>query len=247
MQFTQTIDPKWGQWLNILAFVLSGLAMASWWQDFFTAKEVAAGIGIMNLVVSTINFVLHGMPTSVIQTTRVIIIALLFGALFYAGNAHAQGNKVGGGGSVSSAHIQKGPLSGTITSALNALANLVNEDEQGALTLSTQIPGLQDYVGQACWSKIALIGQVVKAHPVPVTLQVATDIEALRLVGMALNNICADPNCGSMWNDAQNVATAINPVPLPLSFTSICAKVPVLSTLKASALPASPSPVPASK
>lgn len=57
-----TLSPLWGQWLNILAFVLTGLAMASWWQDWFTAKEVMTIVGFMNLTVSTINYVLHGIP-----------------------------------------------------------------------------------------------------------------------------------------------------------------------------------------
>ena len=62
MQFTYAIDPRWGQWLALVSFILSALAMASWWQDFFTAKQVAAGVGVMNLTVSAINYVLHGMP-----------------------------------------------------------------------------------------------------------------------------------------------------------------------------------------
>ncbi len=62
MQFTYAIDPRWGQWLALASFILSAVAMASWWQDFFTAKQVAAGVGMMNLTVSAINYVLHGMP-----------------------------------------------------------------------------------------------------------------------------------------------------------------------------------------
>lgn len=99
MQFTGTIDPKWGQWLSLIAFILSGLAMASWWQDFLTAKQVAAVVGVMNLTVSALNYVLHGMPApasaALPPAPRMPIIALLIGGvlilgLLQGGTAYAQ-------------------------------------------------------------------------------------------------------------------------------------------------------------
>jgi opacity protein-like surface antigen len=95
MQFTTVIDPRFGQWLNIAAFFLSALAMASWWQDFLSAKQAAAAAGSMNLVVSTINYVLHGMPAPVaqaVQATKTLLIllaALLLALIFQAHVARA--------------------------------------------------------------------------------------------------------------------------------------------------------------
>lgn len=135
-----------------------------------------------------------------------------------------------------------------IGTALNSLAKLVQDDGTASVKLSTSIPELQDYVGEACWTQIALIGKVVKAHPIPPTFKIATDIEALRLVGMSLNKICGNPNCGQMWTDAQNVANAINPGVLPVSLPSICSKIPVIGTLPQSAVTApAQSAVPAAK
>jgi len=131
-----------------------------------------------------------------------------------------------------------------IGTALNALATLVQNDGTASVQLSTAIPELQDYVGQACWTQIALIGKVVKAHPIPLTLKIASDIEAMRLVGMSLNKICANPNCGQMWTDVQNVANAINPTVLPVSLPSICSKIPVIATLPQSAVSPTVSAVP---
>jgi hypothetical protein len=92
MQFTYQIDPRIGQWLALASFVLSMLAMASWWQDFFTAKEVAAGVGVMNLSVSAINYVLHGMPPLALPkpVKALVLFALAFLALNLATPAKAQ-------------------------------------------------------------------------------------------------------------------------------------------------------------
>lgn len=96
MNFATSIDPKWGQWLNVLAFFLSGLAMAGWWQDFMTPQHAAAVVGLTNLVVSTLNFVLHGMPgptdyRAIEKAAAAIIIALVvFGTLLSGGQAFAQ-------------------------------------------------------------------------------------------------------------------------------------------------------------
>ena len=91
MQFTYAIDPRWGQWLALASFILSALAMASWWQDFFTAKQVAAGVGVMNLTVSAINYVLHGMPpvSNAVKAVLAFFAFLLVSLLLLAMPAHA--------------------------------------------------------------------------------------------------------------------------------------------------------------
>jgi hypothetical protein len=103
-------------------------------------------------------------------------------------------------------------------------------DIAGAQTLSTQIPGLQDPVGNACWSQLGPVQALIKLHPLPVTLKVASDIEALRLAAIAMNQVCANPNCGQMFVDATNAAAAISGAPIPVSVSSLCAKVPVIGT-----------------
>lgn len=126
---------------------------------------------------------------------------------------------------------------GALSKATNDLAALLNDlaDFSDAATLATEIPALQDNVGAACWAQFSPIQALIKLHPLPVTLKAATDIEALRLLGIALNQVCSNPNCGSMWNDAGNAANSIAGVPIPVSLTSICSKIPVISTAAAAA------------
>jgi hypothetical protein len=121
---------------------------------------------------------------------------------------------------------------GSVQDFLTTLADI-----SGAITLSTQIPSLQDPVGNACWQQFAGIAALIKAHPLPLNLKVASDIEAARLLAIALNQICANPNCGQMWVDASNTANALVGAPIPMSLASVCAKVPVIGT---NAVPTSP-------
>lgn len=121
-------------------------------------------------------------------------------------------------------------------SAINLLANLA-PDIDAAIALSTSIPVLQDPVGNACWQSFNGLAQVIKAHPIPLTLKIATDMEAARLVHLALNQICANPNCGQMWLDLQNAQTALAIAPLPFTFSSLCAKVVVIGQVPVAAAP----------
>ena len=114
-------------------------------------------------------------------------------------------------------------LQSTISTALSNLADI-----DGAVALSTSIPGLQDPVGNACWSSLAGVQALIKAHPLPLTLKAASDFEALRLATIALNQMCANPNCGQMWQDVQNTAASIAGLPIPVSLAAICSKVPIV-------------------
>jgi hypothetical protein len=114
-------------------------------------------------------------------------------------------------------------------------------DISSAITLSTQIPGLQDPVGNACWLQFNGIGELLKVHPSPVNLKLASDWEALRLLAIGLNQVCANPNCGQMFVDATNAVSALAPIPSGLSLQSICAKIPVIGT---SAVPTAAAPAP---
>lgn len=138
------------------------------------------------------------------------------------------------------------------------LADFVSSDAGGAATLATQVPNLQDVNGRACWIKMQDAGAIFQAHPVPVTLKAMTDFEALRLLQMTANNLCAYTPCTVVFSDGANLATAVasavggaltsNAVP---SLTQLCARIPQISpmlpaavTAIAAAPPPSPTPMP---
>ena len=114
-------------------------------------------------------------------------------------------------------------------------------DISGAITLSQQIPALQDPVGNACWLQFNGIGELLKIHPSPLNLKLASDWEALRLLAIGLNQVCANPNCGQMFVDATNAVGALAPIQNGISLASICSKIPVIGT---SAVPTSAAPAP---
>jgi hypothetical protein len=120
-----------------------------------------------------------------------------------------------------------------LTAAAKQIETLL--DTADAIKLATAVPSLQDTVGAACWKSFDGLSQVLKAHPLPVTLKLAADIEAMRLTAMALNQICTNPNCGQMWTDAANTASALSVAPLPFSLTSLCSRVPAIGALAAAA------------
>ena len=122
-----------------------------------------------------------------------------------------------------------------ITKFLTDLADI-----SGAITLSQQIPALQDPVGNACWLQFNGIGELLKIHPSPLNLKLASDWEALRLLAIGLNQVCANPNCGQMFLDATNAVGALAPIQNGLSLASICAKIPVIGT---SAVPTAAAPI----
>src|SRR5215475_2758569 len=57
------------------------------------------------------------------------------------------------------------------------IAKFADTDAASAATLATQIPALQDGHGQRCWKAMGTFTAVVKAHPIPVTLNAMTDLE----------------------------------------------------------------------
>jgi hypothetical protein len=52
---------------------------------------------------------------------------------------------------------------------------------------------------------------------------------------MALKQICTNPNCGQMWTDATNAASALSITPMPFSLQSLYSKVPAIGTPQAAA------------
>lgn len=135
------------------------------------------------------------------------------------------------------------------------LADFIASDPTGAAALATQVPGLQDTNGKACWTKMQDAGAVFQAHPVPVTLKVMTDFEALRLLQMTANNLCSYTPCTVVFSDGANLAVAAasavggaltsNSVP---SLTQLCARIPQMSPQMSAAVItalAGPTPTPA--
>jgi hypothetical protein len=111
-------------------------------------------------------------------------------------------------------------------SIITIIQNWADRDVQAAIALATSVDGLPDPVGAACWRTWASAGGVLKAHPLPLTLKLATDVEAARLVAMAIKKVCMDPNCSQVWNDIQNQVTALAIVPLPVQLASVCSRIP---------------------
>jgi len=131
----------------------------------------------------------------------------------------------------------------TIMSAISKpfqdLADFVNSDAAGAAALATVVPGLQDTNGQACWLKMQDAGAVFKAHPVPITLKIMTDFEAIRLLNMTANNLCSYAPCTVVFADAANLVTSVSSavggvitsgIQIP-SLTTLCARIPQISPM----------------
>lgn len=114
------------------------------------------------------------------------------------------------------------------------IADLITTDTGDAIKLSTEIPALQDGNGQACWRSLQQFADVVKAHPIPLTFHVATDIEALRLLSMATNNVCKNTACTQVFTELANGVQQLAPInasfPVP-SLTALCAKVPQVAVV----------------
>jgi hypothetical protein len=111
-------------------------------------------------------------------------------------------------------------------SIITIIQNWADQDVQAAIALATSVDGLPDPVGAACWRTWASAGGVLKAHPLPLTLKLATDVEAARLVAMAIKKVCMDPNCWQVWNDILNQVTALAIVPPPVHLASVCSRIP---------------------
>ena len=236
------LAPSIAIWLNILYAILTGLSAAALQTaGVSNANEVVA---IAALIAMPINVILHAYsspqpgplvnlppppaaPTTTAKSPFLIgLLALVLLALAIAlapHHAHAQGRRALG-------------------NPLNLLGSWADQDVQAAIAASTAFPSLQDNVGQACWTQISTLAALVKAHPLPATFHLATDIEYARLDQAALNEICRNPSCAQVWSDMANNAQALSVLPLPFSFTSLCAKVPVVGL----GLPA-PTPAPSSK
>lgn len=141
-------------------------------------------------------------------------------------------------------------FSGSAQSVANALAqpfddiaNFIVNDNTQAVALATAIPALQDGNGQQCWIAMQSFADVVKAHPIPATLKIASDIEALRLAEIAANKVCGNSACTQVFADLTNTVQAASPTPLPIpSLNSLCSKVPQIAVVPPVANPVTAAP-----
>ena len=145
-----------------------------------------------------------------------------------------------------------GPLS-ILAKPFQDLATLIAKSNADAITLSTAIPTLQDTNGQACWNTGQAFAQVIEKHPIPLTLEATDDIEGLRLLNMAANQVCASAACQIVFSDLANQATAVAALATPIggqlinipSLSTICAKIPQISPMLPGSATVPPTAAPA--
>jgi hypothetical protein len=131
------------------------------------------------------------------------------------------------------------------------LVNIIGDDVANAIAESTIVPAIQDGHGQQCWIALRNFSSVAKAHPLPLTGQAATDLEALRLYGIATNQLCANVHCTQTFSDFKSMAQAVaantagplgtqvvNGLP---SLQDVCSKVPQIALVDP-ILPVPPAP-----
>ena len=111
---------------------------------------------------------------------------------------------------------------------LNALGAWATADVDAAIGAATKYPGVQDQVGAQCLGEIKVLAMMIQDHPLPATFHLATDIEYARLVQGEMNKLCRVAACAQVWSDMANAAKSLQIIPMPLSFASLCSKVPVV-------------------
>ena len=129
------------------------------------------------------------------------------------------------------------PLGGS--NVFDDIANWIGGDLTAAETLATQNPELQDWTGQACWKAAETFSNVLKAHPIPVSLHAATDAEALRLAMASAKQLCQNSACQTLSGDLLGgIAQMGIGIPAPVTLQTLCAKIPSIT------LGVAPSPLP---
>jgi hypothetical protein len=132
-------------------------------------------------------------------------------------------------------------LTALLAKPFTDIANFIGADADGAVSLSTAIPNIQDGHGQQCWIAMKSFGDIIKAHPVPVTFHVINDYESLRLLGIATNNLCSNVHCTQVFADFTAMAQAASPTPLAIpSLHDLCTKVPQIAVVAPVTVPATP-------
>lgn len=135
-------------------------------------------------------------------------------------------------------------IAATLAKPFQDIATFIGSDATMAIALATAVPELQDGHGQQCWMAMKSFGDIIQAHPVPLTFHVINDYETLRLLGMATNNLCSNVHCTQVFADATAMAQAASPMPLAIpSLHDLCTKVPQIAVVAPLPVP-TPSPIP---
>lgn len=261
-------------WLTFALFALQGATSIGWSAFGLDQHAVAIIAQVIGYLTLLLNFAVHGSipgvppvnmtglppPQQGRGTSALVWLAIgLLPLMLALGtvSAHAQSpivkkvqRDLGLQPTQPTAADNEGPLAKALIKPFQDLANFIGGDIDGAIALSTAIPSLQDGHGQQCLIALKVFGQVVKAHPVPLTFKVATDLEALRLAQMAANNLCGNPHCTQVFGDLATTVQTAAPVnvsiPIP-SLHDLCAKVPMIAVVApvpdpTPATPATPAP-----
>lgn len=262
------IDPKWAMYLGLLVTIeqaighgtvsLTNLVPESWAPYITSWCNFLAFVG--TAVMTYQAAVSAPLPGPAANTPispavkSIIILAILAGALAFPSGAQAQFKtpqqiaadlkRTVNPGGASSATSTLDDIATTLAKPFQDIANFIGDDATGAISLATVIPALQDGHGQQCWMAMKQFGDVIKAHPVPITFHVIQDYETLRLLGMATNNLCSNVHCTQVFADATAMAQAASPMTLAIpSLHDLCTKVPQIAVV-APVTVATPTPAP---
>jgi hypothetical protein len=207
-----------------------------------SVKDKAQVVAVIATMPPAVQASIAGMTGSGVKGALVLAI-LLLGALAWPGNASAQTRlKL----PIDPLHLNS--TSSQPTAVLNDvmtalakpfqdLANFIGGDADGAASLATVIPNLQDVNGKACWVKMQEAGAVFKAHPVPLTFKLMTDFESLRLLQMTTNDLCSYTPCTVVFSDASNLVTGVaaavggalaSSMQIP-NLTTLCSRIPQIA------------------
>jgi hypothetical protein len=127
----------------------------------------------------------------------------------------------------------------SLTSALQPLIDFVTSDFASAQALAVSAG---DGNGAACWQAMTPIATLIKAHPLPVTLHLATDFQALRSLQIALKQLCENSACTQVFNEETNQISAFGiGMPLP-SLSAACSKITPIALTAVRASTATPAP-----
>lgn len=182
---------------------------------------------------------------------RVLLVAFALSFLLAGDPALAQGVKLGpigqkvvsdiAGSTAAKPAAALDSIASVLAKPFQDIANFIGADADGAIALATTLPNLKDGHGQQCWIAMKSYGDIVKAHPIPVTFHIINDYEALRLLGIATNNLCSNVHCTQVFADFTAMAQAASPMPLAIpSLHDLCTKVPQIAVVDPVPVPVAP-------
>lgn len=202
--------------------------------------------------------------TQIARASAVLAAIILGGLIMMGGTAQAQGQastsraKIGcdllnlkPGCKSAKAQDDIKNLNDAMSKPLQDFATFVQGDVAGAINLASQIPGLQDGNGQACFRTLQNAGAIITTLQATVkkggSVGVATAYEALRLLHMNMINTCNNKACTQIFSEATNVLAAAAPMKAQIpSLTQLCSQIPSIAiepvTADATAAPAAPAP-----